>query len=747
MDDSGAISCEPARVSHPNEFGNHPPLDGGLLSQFVMELNIARKNFVIYPTGHSQIAISIDRTYGLLSRLMHSRAEMIIGAAKDHIFTENNQLDFSSPAHREFAHALHGLNIAAVSFADGLTKQEVFDFLKIVAWGMEDHERRTDIVSAMHSAGIQHICIESIDYDLFHLTEEEEILALETPKKTASTDIWHEFIGNLFSEQRVDKTCRDGLVRMKPSQFAAEINTLKIDPAVVLQNYQKIFAETCLPEIRNQLDMRLDTLLKNLRPEIRQQFLSITFDAISKGSDRFMENYSNDMVIEMLQHANSQNKQLSPSLITLLEKLSHTHGSMPLHSENVDVVGSDADSAMAKEHLQKLLERESYENYVDVSYGVMLKQLSKAAEQSAASVETVRLQTARQLKAGDGSTVSESYMDVFDAALLNLRITHMCLSLLDQNLAVEDYTGFAQNLVKGAGRLIDVGAYDVVLMMIQSFQRHTREKSAAIKTVAEECLQKLTISDITTRVLQVLQDGSMDQVGVASDILSAFGKSAIPGIMDLYVAETSSSGSRAIFRLLQGIGTDSLEEAYARLHDARISVIRKMLAFIRDAGSKASCGHIRPLIGHKDPLVRLDALTALLHFADPDAAAFLSRFLQSGDHRECQGAIQLAGYYRVGEVATELSDLLNKSPWRKVDYRKNVTIIKSLGKIGNSGVIPILEKFAGKSLTIYPDELRKMKIAVFDSLSGYPREKLSRILNVGEQSDDHRIRDICKTLS
>jgi hypothetical protein len=752
MDIADIINSEPLRDNNPDGGENHPPLDSGLLGQVILELNISRKNFAIYPPGHSQIAISIDKAYGLLSRLMQSREELIIGAAKDHIFTDNNQLDFRNPVHREFANALHCLNIAAVSFVNGLTKQEVFDFLKVIAGGMEDREGRSDIVSAMHEAGIEHIGIESIDYGLFYLTEEAEILALESPKKIKSTDIWHEFIGNLFSEQRVDKTRRDCLVRMKPSELAAEINDRKIDLAIALKNYQKIFTETSLSEIQKQPDMRLHTLLKNLQPELRRQFLSITFDAIVKGSDDFLGNYSNDMVIEMLHHANSQNKQLSPSLITLLEKLSHTQGSMPLNSEKMRGAGSDADLAVAKEHLQKLLNRELYENYVDSSYSTLLHRLSKDSFQSGQShrmpsSETVQHETHQLSKTVDGSTVSESYLDVFNSAFLDLRITHMSLALLDQDLAVEDYTGFAEKLVMSAGHLIDIGAYEVVLIMIQTFQRHAQEKSASFQLVAEESLQKLTLSDITTRVLQVLQDGANDHVDVASDILSAFGKSAIPGIMDLYITEASSIGSRALFRLLKGLGTDSLEEAYLRLHDSQIPVLRKMLAFIREIGSKTSVGHIRPLITHDDPLVRLDALTALLHFQDSDAAAFLRCSLQSSDHLECLGAIQLSGYYRVGEVTKELSDLLIKSPWRKEDYRKNVTIIKSMGKIGDPGVLSVLEKFAGKSLSIYPDELRKMKIAIFESLSGYPSERISRILSIGKQSDDYRIRDICKTLS
>jgi hypothetical protein len=178
------------------------------------------------------------------------------------------------------------------------------------------------------------------------------------------------------------------------------------------------------------------------------------------------------------------------------------------------------------------------------------------------------------------------------------------------------------------------------------------------------------ISDIATRALLVLQDGSNDHVGVASDILSAFGKSAIPGIMDLYIADASPVGSRAVFELLKTFGMDSLEEAYIRLDDSRIVVLRKMLAFIREISSKASIRYIRPFASHDDPIVRLDALTALLCFQDPEAAAFLCRSLQSSDHRECLGAIQLSGYYRVGEVTKDLSGMLIKSPWCKADFQK-----------------------------------------------------------------------------
>jgi hypothetical protein len=110
------VNSAPLRRKNPHAGEQRQPQDGELLSQLILELNIARKNFAIYPLGHSQIAVCIENAYGLLARLMNSRAELIIGVAKDRIVTGNNEHDFTNPVHREFSQSLHSLDIAAVCF-------------------------------------------------------------------------------------------------------------------------------------------------------------------------------------------------------------------------------------------------------------------------------------------------------------------------------------------------------------------------------------------------------------------------------------------------------------------------------------------------------------------------------------------------------------------------------------------------------------------------------------------------------
>ncbi|MCX5883641.1 MAG: hypothetical protein NTU74_18150, partial [Deltaproteobacteria bacterium] len=453
----------------PTEGEQRPQLDTGLLGQAILELNISRKNISTYPLGHRQIITSIDRAYGLIDRLMDQRHELILGFTKNHIFAERIQLDFRNSVYREFSHALHSLDIASVSFVNGLTKEEVFDFVKIIACIIEEGDGHSNIALAMNEANIQHIKIEKIDYNRFYLTEETEIVPSESTNNLKASDIWCKFVQNLLSDDVFDNTHRDRLARMQPAESACLLNEGKIDPAIALQNYQKILKEIIQLETRHQPDMRLDSLLKNLQPELRQQFLAVTFDYASGDSAGFLENYTNDMILEMLHQASAQHKQLSPSLIMLLENLSLAEGVMPMNSEMIGIVDPAADSGSVKENLQKLLEHESYDDYVDGSYHAMLQRLSvwhsqSDQLQSKLSSKTDQSKTDKPKVPPDVLSLNESWTEVFDEKYLDQHLSHMCLALMDQDVELEVYKGFAEKLVSEAANLIDIGAYDIVLM-------------------------------------------------------------------------------------------------------------------------------------------------------------------------------------------------------------------------------------------------------------------------------------------
>jgi len=106
----------------------------------------------------------------------------------------------------------------------------------------------------------------------------------------------------------------------------------------------------------------------------------------------------------------------------------------------------------------------------------------------------------------------------------------------------------------------------------------------------------------------------------------------------------------------------------------------------------------------------------------------------------------LAGQYRVTGVADDIIALLKKVVLFETDYAVNEEIIKALGEIGDPRAVPELEKLARASWTLHPQGLSRMKIAIFESLSRYPKESIAGLLKIGERMNDDRINRTCRKL-
>jgi hypothetical protein len=748
---------EPLKTDASSAGGRSAPQDTKILRQALVELNISRKNFAIYPLGHVQIARSIDRAHGFLTRLITSWPDLVLGVTRDRMFVGEDQLDTKNPIYKEFSNALHSHGIAGVSFVSGLTKAEVLDFLKIITTGPEEISELGGIAQAMNKTGIRHIKIEVIDYARFHLTEEAEIFQTESKSKLQpKTDIWQEFISNLISGQltrNVSDARPERLFKIDPSELARFLNDRKLDLALAIQSYQKILATERREKIGRQPDEKLSALLKNLQPELRQQFLSITFDHVVKGAEDLLGSFTDDIVFQILQRANEERKEISPTLVALLERLSATASAVPMPPATDEVPTTEPGSDAIEKRMEKLLERESYETYVDEGYSSLLQRLGgvhKGEDQrpSTSTSKADQDQTYGLLRPGVKDLAAmEKVQGALDESHLDLQIGNMIIALIEQDLALEDYTGFARKLVTTAADLLDHGEFDFVLKILQTLSRHTQDKPPAVRGVASECLQSFNTPDFVTKVLKVLRACSREQVAAVSKILSALGSSCVPGLMDLYAEDESPGSKKVLLNLLKAFGKDALDEAHKRLTDSRVHVLRNLLILIGDMGTKESIPHIRPLLSHPSHVVRLEALTELLKYEDPERLTLLRNALRSKEHQEFSHAVLLSGHYRVAEVADDLAGMIRKFPWRKLDFRRNEEIIRSLGKIGDSRVLPLLERLARKSLTIYPGALRDMKVALFESLNGYPKESISALLKIGQESGDYRIKRVCGELT
>ena len=724
------------------------PLDTRLLSEAVIELNISRKNVGIYPPGHIQITKSIDRAYTLLQKMFEIRAEMTLGVAKDTLLVGSDYLDQKNPVYRDFALSMNQQGIAAVTFVQGLDKEELVRFHRILTTKTDDIRAGGGIGKVMSDAAIQHIKILPIDYSSFHVTEEQAISAVQSKgEEKSGANLWQDFVSHLSEGKlaaRGEGIAINEAEQIDPAQLAQLLNERKLDPNAAIDSYDRIITTYVRGAAeKKQLTLeqsktlaRMNALLRDLHPELRKQFLSIAFKRLASHTNapvdaaEVLGGFTDDLVIEMIGQASAEGREISPTLAGLVSKLAQSHHDAGPSRAAAPLPAKGLVSPMVlPEHMQKLFDREKYEEYVGADYQAMLKQLSEGA---GAAVEPFPL---------------EDYLKTLDDDRLDFQIGRALLAFLEENIEEEDYREFTQKLVAIMPQFLDTGNFEILWDILETLRRHAADKpSQGIREIAEEAKKFFIDPEFIIRALKAFELWMRDKGQEAGGLIQALGPDVVPGLMDIFSRDETVGGRRVLFNLLCLFGEPAVREAHKRLRDPRPFFVRNLLIFIRRAGTASSLPYVKPLLQHRDPTIRIEAISTILKFKDPEAAKLLQSAIRDKDPDYAAQAIVLAGQYRVSDVTEDVLAKLKRVILFETDYAENEEIVRALGNIGDPRAVPDLEKLARASWSLYPQSLLRMKEGLYESLARYPRESVSRLIQVGEKLNSEKIRRICKQL-
>jgi hypothetical protein len=761
------------------------PLDTRLLSDAVIELNISRKNVSIYPPGHIQITKSIDRAYEVLIKLFEIRQEMTLGVAKDTLFVGQDYLDQRNPVYKDFALSMNQQGIAAVTFIRGLDREELVRFHRIITSKPEDILAMGGIAKVVENAGIPHIRVMAIDYASFHLTEEKEIFKAqekpgEKPGDKPGVGVWQDFVSLLSTGTLA--TAGEGVslkdsAQIDPAELAKLLNERKLDSGAAVQSYDRIISSYVrtsaekkqLTKEQSQTINNLNSLLKDLHPDIRKQFLSTAFKNVSEnvsspGSEEVLGGLGDDMIIDMLRQASAEGREISPTLTGLLGKLASvrdkTTPSQPGGGKGTaasgaggaakgfgSVVGTasgagtgssaegkaGAGPEMLPEHIAKLFDREKYEGYVEKEYDDILKSVSGRAETMAATAK-------------DRFPVEE-YIKELDDQHLDFQIGRAVLAFMEENIDEEDYREFSKKLVAIVPDMLVSGHFPLLLDTLQTLRWHLSDKkNEGIRKCAAEALQVFWEPAFIEKSLEAFDTWSRTRGKDSQAFMLALGPILVPGLLEIYSYDTAPGGRRVLFDLLCTFGKDTVAEAVKRLGDPRAYYVRNLLMLIRRAGTPEALHAVKPLMEHTDPKVKQEALAVLLRFKDPGAVGLLRKEINSKDPDVSSAAVQLAGQFRVFEVTEDILGLVKRAIIFETDYGVNEELIRALGEIGDPRAIPEIEKLAKAGWTLYRKSLERMKVTIFESLGRYPKENVAELLKIGAHSDDDKIRMLCRKL-
>jgi HEAT repeat protein len=659
------------------------PLDARLLSNAVIELNIARHILALYSREHQLVQLSLDKTFAILSDLFEVRPEIGLAVAKDTLIIDGRQLDHKNAVYREFALALSRMSVALVTFVKGLTREEVYDFFRFLSRETTGVSSET-LPQILAEYQLRHIRVEPVDYRVFTFAEERK------RKKGSDEYLLEHYIKALLDGELPLDGVQAVIENVEPGTLAVLVNQDGGEVAraasydTVVSSYLRSGAGK--PVTGGDLQ-RLMTFIAGLRPELKQQFLASSVKSLARDPGALgqaLERVSVDSIIEFVAEIDRTHVALPGDLGTLIARFARTGVELPGGGLNVD------DVLLSPEVASLFHEDESHQHGPQ-SYEA---EIQRIVEQQVA------------VSGPDGSEVAHELEEAY------VRYCHAnaLLALLDSPLpgltTLEDEDAYAAAFSGLAKQAAGSGQYAQLLELLTRFEELERRapRQGAVRTVREYYRDPAFVAGI---VDSFRRHGRANREGAAL-ICAFYGRAIVPPLFDLLADEERMYVRRLLLQLLIGLGAETIREAPQRLQDPRWHVRRNTLYLIAECRGRLEPALLAPLADDADPRVRLECARCLLLAGDAAGVPVLRALLRAAVPGVVDAAIAIAGALGVAELLPELVALARK-PTRSDGIRQRLRVVRALGRVGGERAAAALRELLELRISLFPGENKRFR--------------------------------------
>jgi hypothetical protein len=695
----------------------------------IIELNIARKNLLIYPSSHEQVQRSVQRAFQRVEWVTARLTPFTLTVLSERLAFGPHLLDEKSAAIRELAQTFKQRGIAAITFLAEFELGELVDFLK---FSVEEPERIKSEGGLAKLQDLNRIVLHAVDYSKLHLTIEDQVQRHKGPAKQAST--WSRFVSHLTDSHPVG--AGQTALKNDTRQIAGLLNTGEVDPGQAVAHYQAVMTDYMEqvasgkpPQAISGLALeRFNRLLKELNPDLQEQFLAAAFDQWAKYDDQgsldgMASGMADRLVVAMLQQANAHGKRISPSLLAFVKKMAPLAGPRTAKA-------SSTSAAETRANVQTLLHKENYESYVDESYDGMLQRLSKelAPDDTSSEMAALRCEALEAL--------AEHQLAASVAVALE--------SLMKASMDVEEYRDWARQLTFMLDDLIIMGAYGPLMDLLSAVQRQCQSHAGSERAkICALVLDHFHSTSFMATAMASLNKPADKADPYALTFLERLGEPAIAEAMEFVCTQERIDPHSAVFAFLRHCAAMALKEALERLRDPRPQAVCRTLELVRMLGQNIEAEGVRILLNHEDADVRLEALATLLHFNNPWGVLHLREMIAGPWSPAVLQAMQIAGTYKVKEIVPLLLGFVERIGPAGPDMARREAALRTLGAIGDPKAVQPLTRIARRRWSISQKQLMQLKRVLFESLEGYEYASVKELLHLGLKQKDHLITSTC----
>jgi hypothetical protein len=700
------------------------PIDAKLLSDAVIELNISRRSVGLYPREHPIARESIEKAFEFLKKLFDLRSSITIGIAKDTLVIDEYTLDRKNPVFREFALSIHNKAIAAITFYCGLEKEELFGLHELIT--AKDAPPDKPVAEVAREKGLQHIVLTPLDISKFGFVEDS------LRQTDSEAKLWEDYLYGLLEGKLADGDSEGVLLNVAPEEIAGLINDQVPEDAPEV-TYDRVITTYMRKKkdsgINKELFSRFISMVQNLSPKLKQQFLSRTFNgpAIDAGEAERLFGELGHEDIERVMTMFSEHTSLIPdSLRNLIDKLSSAKKGEGFFDLIVNRKGL-VDDVEIDERIMGLFNVDNFKTFVTDEYRAELERMLRGFEgRMSPALEQVRRECRDEIV---DRTVSEVMLELLEA----------------DGTGRDDYLVLLSKLGELVGDFLETGRFEEISEIYNTLYSHTL--TGRYRDEASGMLQFFFYSgESVARIIDAFKlwgrhgrEGVVRLAGVLKRYLA-------DPMFDALAEETDPSIRKFLLSVLIGFRSDILPEAARRLNDQRWYVVRNMIYLVRECNGVKYVAQIKPFAKHPDKRISLEAVKTLLHFNVPGTFPYIRLYLLSTDLELRDQVVRLSGMYKVKEAVPYLVTILQKKDLFGTEWFYKSAAVKALGEIGDPRAVDILTRLYQSRTILYRSAMDGLKIEIFKSLSHYPRASVKSLLEQGLASKNQEIRAVSEKL-
>ena len=764
------------------------------VSYAVINLYAAHVHSLLYPYKHPLISDSLKNAFHGLQKAFRTKSHLRLETAEGRLMVDGEALEGDVLVLRNFTSWLNSMNIKALSFARDFTRRELIVFHKIIS---TEKMNIGEISKAMAEKSIVNISVHPLDFSSDHMV-------MSSPGDTAHKGLIKDYENTMYYMEKNqtqspffirpagsgphEDVAKYGLIREYENEMIQPESSDDLSPldsgSGREASVQEIsegdrYAECVEALLEHDISEDDHSVIKGIPPlEMADLLNAMLFrDPGREVVERVINAYfgetgdmHGDDPVERCRIFLSRLK--SHLQLSFLSYCASLFSSDTLLANQADILsktlqgtvkpsGTEADTDVSPEQPAfvpcRTIEGSDFSfDFVACGNAVLhdleipketaslFNEAYLAKFQNAGALDA--LASSIQAAAGDVKFQAAIIAECTEEAITDASFDVMLDLLESTSLADDVYQKLEGRIAALVELYSEKGEFENVLELFNSLK--TQSLQGKWSDNAAAMIRRIFSSNkVNTKVVNALRQYGRKQRDIASKLTSALRSFIIPYLLDALSEESDTSTRRFIMSLLTSVRSEAIDHIARRLRESSWFVVRNMLYLLRECRGRSYMPAVREFLEHEEPIIRLEALRTLLSFQDPEADAYVKKFLLSDVFQLQKGAVRLTGSYRIKHAVPHLVRLLREKDIRGKKSNFKRRIVRALGRIGDSRAVHHLLNICNSPSGLNKDEFDKLKIEIFRTLHNYPVATIGPLIDYGMHSANEEIVSISKNLA